>query len=642
MKYLVVTGGVVSGLGKGISISSIGVLLKAHGLRVTSIKIDPYLVRCVPGAHVTATAGCAAAEAGRALVPDARTHCGRGWRANSGATCARPRGPLTPRPLHLCALQNSDAGTMSPFEHGEVFVLNDGGEVRIVRVTCTRPGAPGPALTPPFPFPSPSPPPPSQADLDLGNYERFLDVTLTRDHNITTGKVYSQVINAERRGDYLGKTVQVIPHVTDAVQNWMDRVSHLIVDSHVVGGTEEEDTPADVCLVEVGGTVGDIESHVFLEALRQFQFRVGTNNMCFVHVSLVPVLGSVGEQKTKPTQHTVKELRSVGLNPDIILCRSAQKLSTSTREKLALFCQVAPANVVTVHDVSNIYHVPLLLQEQGVADIVMARLQLAPRHPPQLQPWIDLAHKIDTYTEEVRIALVGKYTGLQDSYLSVIKSLQHAAVAVGRRLVVEWIDATALEAGSKATDPEAYEKSWETVKACHGILVPGGFGDRGVEGKIAAVRYARESKTPFLGICLGMQCAVIEYARCVPCAAARVARCPLTLPAPSTSQLRAGLEHGQLGRVRLQVVAPCSYLHARDLSDADGRDDAAGGAADDAQGRGDAGSGLVRTRVEAGVGAPPAPVRGEPGVRARADGRGPRVCRRGRPRSAHGDCGARP
>lgn len=352
-----------------------------------------------------------------------------------------------------------------------------------------------------------------QADLDLGNYERFLDVTLTRDHNITTGKVYSQVINAERRGDYLGKTVQVIPHVTDAVQNWLDRVSHMVVDAHTQGREAEECDPPDVCLIEVGGTVGDIESLVFLEALRQFQFKVGQENMCFVHVSLVPVLGSVGEQKTKPTQHTVKELRSVGLNPDIILCRSAQVLSHSTREKLALFCQVPTSHVMTVHDVSNIYHVPLLLASQGAAEIVAKRLQLTLPHTPVLGPWQTLAHAVDNASQEVHIALVGKYTGLQDSYLSVIKSLQHAAVAVGRRLVIDWIDATALEAGSKATDPEAFKTSWETVQQADGILVPGGFGDRGVEGKILACNYARKEKKPFLGICLGMQCAVIEYAR---------------------------------------------------------------------------------------------------------------------------------
>jgi CTP synthase len=347
----------------------------------------------------------------------------------------------------------------------------------------------------------------------LGNYERFLDVTLTRDHNLTTGKVYSQVINAERRGDYLGKTVQVIPHVTDAIQDWIDRVSHQIVDaqSSVANGSP----PPDVCLIEVGGTVGDIESLVFLEALRQFQFRVGPDNFCLVHVSLVPVLGSVGEQKTKPTQHTVKELRSVGLNPDIILCRSAAPLSSSTREKLALFCQVPSEAVLTVHDVPNIYHVPLLLEAQGVVGIISRCLRLQISQSPALGPWRTLAASVDNATTEVRIALVGKYTGLQDSYLSVIKALQHASIAVGRRLLVDWVDATALEAAAEKSDPEAFAHSWETMRTCNGVLVPGGFGDRGVEGKIAAIKYARENNLPFFGICLGMQCAVIEHARSV-------------------------------------------------------------------------------------------------------------------------------
>ena len=242
---------------------------------------------------------------------------------------------------------------------------------------------------------------------------------------------------------------------------------------------------------------------------------MGAENFCLVHVSLVPVLGSVGEQKTKPTQHTVKELRSVGLNPDVILCRSAAPLLLGTREKLALFCQVPPGHVLTVHDVPNIYHVPLLLEAQGVTGIIARKLGLALPSPALegLRAWRTLADSVDKASVEVRIALVGKYTGLQDSYLSVIKALQHAAIAANRRLLVDWVDATALEPGTAATDKEAFANSWDTVKTAHGILVPGGFGDRGVEGKIAAIRYARESKTPFFGICLGMQCAVIEFAR---------------------------------------------------------------------------------------------------------------------------------
>eukprot|EP00500_Bicosoecida_sp_ms1_P005278 CAMPEP_0203821368 /NCGR_PEP_ID=MMETSP0115-20131106/42942_1 /ASSEMBLY_ACC=CAM_ASM_000227 /TAXON_ID=33651 /ORGANISM="Bicosoecid sp, Strain ms1" /LENGTH=558 /DNA_ID=CAMNT_0050730389 /DNA_START=39 /DNA_END=1712 /DNA_ORIENTATION=- len=410
MKYVVVSGGVVSGLGKGISISSLGVLLKASGLRVSSLKIDPYL--------------------------------------------------------------NVDAGTMSPFEHGEVFVLDDGGE----------------------------------ADLDLGNYERFLNVRLSREHNITTGKVYQQVISAERRGDYLGKTVQLIPHITDAIQDWIERVAHVPVDGSGM--------PPDVCMIEVGGTVGDIESLVFLEALRQFQFRVGRDNIIFFHVSLVPVLGVVGEQKTKPTQHTVKELRSHGINPDVLICRSEHAVSDSTRAKLAQFCHVPPQNVLTVYDVSNIYHVPLIMHEQGAIDIMAAKFKLPISSAgADLDAWNALAHRVDIMTDVVKIALVGKYTGLSDSYLSVIKALRHAGVHINRKVQIDWIEASQLESPARDVDSQAWEEAWETLKGADGILVPGGFGDRGVEGKILAVNYARTHKVPFLGVCLGMQCAVIEYAR---------------------------------------------------------------------------------------------------------------------------------
>ena len=331
MKYVVVSGGVLSGLGKGVTASSIGVLLKSAGLKVTSIKIDPYL--------------------------------------------------------------NSDAGTMSPFEHGEVFVLDDGGEV----------------------------------DLDLGNYERFLDINLSKDNNLTTGKIYSKVIEAERRGDYLGKTVQVIPHVTDAVQDWIEDVAMRPAD-----GSGEV---PDACIIELGGTVGDIESAPYVEALRQFQFRVGRENVSFVHVSLVPVLGPVGEQKTKPTQHTVKELRGLGITPDILVCRSSQPLNDETRNKLAAFCHVKPEAVMSTHDVPNIYHVPLMLQEQGLCEI----LGVDCKKTNLLKEWSEMAHHVDTLSEEVHIAMVGKYTDLSDAYLSVIKSLQHASMAVNRKLVIDWI-----------------------------------------------------------------------------------------------------------------------------------------------------------------------------------------------------------
>ncbi|MGB2080325.1 MAG: glutamine hydrolyzing CTP synthase [Poseidonia sp.] len=402
MKYVVVSGGVLSGLGKGVTASSIGVLLKSAGLRVTSIKIDPYL--------------------------------------------------------------NSDAGTMSPFEHGEVFVLDDGGEV----------------------------------DLDLGNYERFLDINLSKDNNLTTGKIYANVIEAERRGDYLGKTVQVIPHVTDAIQDWIEDVAARPADG-------SDGTP-DACIIELGGTVGDIESAPYVEALRQFQFRVGRENVTFVHVSLVPVMGPVGEQKTKPTQHTVKELRGLGITPDILVCRSSAPLNDETRNKLAAFCHVQPKAVMSTHDVPNIYHVPLMLQEQGMCDI----LEVDCTATSLLEEWKTMAHHLDTLTEEVHIAMVGKYTDLSDAYLSVIKSLQHAAMAVDRKLVIDWIEASHLEPQWEKDESDA---AWAALKKTDGILVPGGFGDRGIEGKIAAAHHARTNNIPYLGICLGLQVATIEFCR---------------------------------------------------------------------------------------------------------------------------------
>lgn len=407
MKYVVVTGGVLSGLGKGVTASSIGVLLKSAGLKVTSIKIDPYL--------------------------------------------------------------NSDAGTMSPFEHGEVFVLDDGGEV----------------------------------DLDLGNYERFLDIALTRDNNITTGKVYANVIDKERRGDYLGKTVQVVPHITNEIQEWIERVAHIPAD-------DSSETP-DACVIELGGTVGDIESAPFIEALRQFQFRAGKGNVCFVHVSLVPVMGPVGEQKTKPTQHTVKELRGLGIIPDILVCRSEKPLDSETKSKLAAFCHVDEDAVVSAHDVSNLYQIPISLFEQSVLRKVSVHLGFqVPTKLPILDEWREMADKVDTLEEEVRIAMVGKYTGLSDSYLSVIKALQHSAFAVGRKLQIDWIESTDLDPNDRT---ENHEEAWRMLESADGILVPGGFGNRGVEGKIAAANYARVNEVPYLGVCLGLQIATIEFCR---------------------------------------------------------------------------------------------------------------------------------
>ena len=410
MKYVVVTGGVLSGLGKGITASSIGVLLKSAGLSVTSVKIDPYL--------------------------------------------------------------NCDAGTMSPFEHGEVYVLDDGGEV----------------------------------DLDLGNYERFLDIALTRDNNITTGKVYQAVIERERKGDYLGKTVQVIPHITNEIQEWIERVANKSSDG-------SGKTP-DACVIELGGTVGDIESAPFIEALRQFQFRVGKENICFVHVSLVPVMGPVGEQKTKPTQHTVKELRGLGIIPDILVCRSENPLDYETREKLAAFCHVSPEAVVSAHDVSNIYRIPILLDEQGVSEVLSKEIGFAlPDSRPLLEDWIKMAETVDNLDEVVKIAMVGKYTGLSDSYLSVIKALQHSSFEVNRKLQINWIEAENLDEKVKRDDAEKYNEAWKLLKESDGILVPGGFGIRGIEGKIKAAEYARLNKIPYLGVCLGLQIATIEFCR---------------------------------------------------------------------------------------------------------------------------------
>ncbi|CAA3022627.1 CTP synthase 1-like [Olea europaea var. sylvestris] len=412
MKYVLVTGGVVSGLGKGVTASSIGLILKACGLRVTSIKIDPYL--------------------------------------------------------------NTDAGTMSPFEHGEVYVLDDGGEV----------------------------------DLDLGNYERFLDIKLTRENNITTGKIYQSVIDKERRGDYLGTTVQVVPHITDAIQEWIERVALIPVDG--------KEGPADVCVIELGGTIGDIESMPFIEALGQFSYRVGAGNFCLIHVSLVPVLNVVGEQKTKPTQHSVRGLRSLGLTPNILACRSTTELDVNVKEKLSRFCHVQLENIITLYDVPNIWHVPLLLQGQKAHEAILKALNLkSDGLKPDLREWTSRADLCDKLHEPVRIAMVGKYTGLTDSYLSVLKALLHASVAFHRKLCINWVPSSDLEDATAKENPEAYKSAWNLLKGADGVLVPGGFGDRGVEGKILAAKHARENKIPYFGICLGMQIAVIEYTRSV-------------------------------------------------------------------------------------------------------------------------------
>lgn len=430
MKYILVTGGVISGVGKGVIASSFGTLLHACGIGVTSIKIDPYI--------------------------------------------------------------NIDAGTFSPYEHGEVFVLDDGGEV----------------------------------DLDLGNYERFLDITLHRENNITTGKIYKQVIEKERVGDYLGKTVQVVPHITDAIQEWVERVAKTPV---------TENVEPQVCVVELGGTIGDIEGMPFVEAFRQFQFRVKRENFCVAHVSLVPLPRSTGEPKTKPTQASVRELRGLGLSPDLIVCRSEKPIGNEVKDKISNFCHVAPEQVVCIHDLSSIYHVPLLMQEAGVIEFLNERLKLEIPLPTPvrfMQSWRDLAERVDNVYKKVNIALVGKYTKLEDSYASVSKSLLHASLAVGYKLNLKFIEACHLERQTKQETPHLYYEAWQSLTNSHGVIVPGGFGSRGLEGKIRACQWSRENKKPFLGICLGLQTAVIEFARNV-----------LNLPNANTTEVDPDVEH---------------------------------------------------------------------------------------------------
>ncbi|KAG0341061.1 CTP synthase ura7 [Podila humilis] len=419
-KYVLVSGGVISGIGKGIIASSTGLLLKTLGLKVTSIKIDPYL--------------------------------------------------------------NIDAGTLSPLDHGEVFVLNDGGEV----------------------------------DLDLGNYERYLDVTLTRSNNITTGKIYRDVIERERKGDYLGKTVQVVPHITDAIQDWVERVATIPVDD---SGEEP-----DVCIIELGGTVGDIESAPFVEAMRQFQFRVGHENFALIHVSLVPTIGSVGEQKTKPTQASIRDLRGLGLTPDLIACRCEKTgLDEGIQAKISMFCHVQPEQVLAVRDCNSVYHVPELLKDQGMVDYLWKRLNiensvsitpaLKEKGAEMWRKWNQLTSAQERLHNSVTIVLVGKYTNLQDSYASVVKALEHASLNCHKKLIMKWVEASDLEPETRTANPVKYHEAWQDLCSAQGILVPGGFGNRGVEGKIAAAKWAREQKIPYLGICLGLQIAVIEFAR---------------------------------------------------------------------------------------------------------------------------------
>ena len=392
VKFVFITGGVVSSLGKGISAASLGLLLKSRGLRVTVQKFDPYI--------------------------------------------------------------NVDPGTMNPFQHGEVYVTDDGAET----------------------------------DLDLGHYERFLDISTSRENNATTGQIYYEVIAKERRGDYLGATVQVIPHITDEIKR---RISTL-----ATGGRY------DVIIVEVGGTVGDIESLPFLEAIRQFTLNVGHRSAINIHVTLVPYIRSAGELKTKPTQHSVKTLLEIGLQPDVLICRSEKHLTKELREKIALFCNVEPAAVIEGRDVQSIYEVPLVFEKEGLADIVIQKLNLK-RRKPDLRRWTSFVNRVKNPSGRVTIAVCGKYTDLLDAYKSITESFVHAGAENDVAVDIRWV---------KAEDIQHYGAD-EYLKDVGGLLVPGGFGERGVEGKIEAIKYVRENNIPFFGICLGLQCAVIEFAR---------------------------------------------------------------------------------------------------------------------------------
>ena len=391
-KYVFVTGGVVSGLGKGITAASLGRLLKNRGLSISIQKFDPYL--------------------------------------------------------------NVDPGTMSPYQHGEVFVTDDGAET----------------------------------DLDLGHYERFIDENLSKNSNVTTGRIYSSVIEKERRGEYLGGTVQVIPHITNEIKDKVYQVA------------KERDV--DVVITEIGGTVGDIESQPFLEAIRQIKSEVGSENVCYIHVTLVPYLGKSGELKTKPTQHSVKELRTIGIQPDIIVCRTEKPLNDDLKSKIGLFCNIEGKSVIQNLDADHLYEVPLMLHDEGLDNLVIEKLHLGCKDIDNSE-WIEMVNRIKNLKHSVEIALVGKYVELHDAYISVVEALSHGGYANDSKVKIRWINAEDIENGDVN----------EILKGVDGVLVPGGFGDRGVEGKIASIKWARENKVPFLGICLGMQCAVIEFAR---------------------------------------------------------------------------------------------------------------------------------
>jgi CTP synthase len=390
-KYIFVTGGVVSSLGKGVAASSIGCLLESRGFKITIQKCDPYL--------------------------------------------------------------NVDPGTMSPYQHGEVFVTDDGAET----------------------------------DLDLGHYERFTHVKLTRDNNWTSGRIYETILSKERRGDYLGKTVQVIPHVTDEIKRCIKRVSEGV----------------DIVIVEIGGTVGDIESLPFLEAIRQMRLELGAENTLFVHVTLVPYIAAAGELKTKPTQHSVKEMLGIGIQPDVLLCRSDRHISEDLKKKIALFCNVADSCVISMEDVKTIYEVPVELSKEGLDAQILRLLRLEER-PANMQPWLDMLQGLHHPKGEVRIGIVGKYVQLEDAYKSLREALMHGGLAHHHKTVIDWIESEEID---------SLETAEKRLKGYDGILVPGGFGKRGLQGMIYTIQFAREHKVPYFGICLGMQCATVEYSR---------------------------------------------------------------------------------------------------------------------------------
>ncbi|MFW5999660.1 MAG: CTP synthase [Halanaerobiaceae bacterium] len=395
-KYVFVTGGVVSALGKGITAASLGRLLKSRGLQVSIQKFDPYI--------------------------------------------------------------NVDPGTMSPYQHGEVFVTDDGAET----------------------------------DLDLGHYERFIDTNLSQNNNVTTGMIYGSVIRKERRGDYLGATVQVIPHITDEIKARITRVG--------------KETEADVVITELGGTVGDIEGLPFIEAIRQLKTDLGKDNIFYIHCTYIPYLNTAGELKTKPTQHSIKELRGIGIQPDAVVCRADRELTQEVMDKIALFGDIEEEAVIQAVDVDNIYKMPLFFEEENLADIVLDKFKLQDEvHTPELDDWRNMVEKMKNLEGEVTIAIVGKYVELPDAYISINESLYHAGVINDCEVNIEWIYAEELEEDD--SDPA------DLLAGADGVLVPGGFGDRGIEGKIRAIKYVRENEIPYFGICLGMQCAVIEYAR---------------------------------------------------------------------------------------------------------------------------------